>query len=295
MKVLTQHAKSVFAVALLTSLFGGTAQASYTNVVLSNNPIAYWRLNETNGTTLVDSSPNGRNGVWYGSPTFGVPGIPAGQTNLNTAVQFNGTDVYASAPSAPSGSDSAYTPAPTGWSANQGFSIEAWVKTPSPRAPGSENDVITRWFSSSTIATYDMYVRFDGTLLGAVRDDAGNGGFNLFGPSITNNMFHQVVLTFGHDALNNPFRKLYVDGTNYVNDTTTSLGTMSGNNYFSLSRADGGGGQLYKGVMDEVSVYATALSDATVLAHYEAGVIPEPSALMLLGVSGLLLLRRLRK
>src|ERR1043166_2151966 len=100
--------RSSLPVALMVLAACGTAQAAYTNVVMSNNPIAYWGLNETNGTTAVDSSANGHNATSSGKPARGVPGIPAGVMGSNKAVQFDGVDDTAAAPSS-----AAFTPAPS--------------------------------------------------------------------------------------------------------------------------------------------------------------------------------------
>ena len=272
--------RSSLPVALMVLAACGTAQAAYTNVVMGNSPIAYWGLNETNGSTAVDSSGNGHNATYSGSPTLGVPGIPAGVMGSNKAVQFDGIDDTAAAPSA-----AAFTPAPSGWSANQGFSVEAWIKATNG-IPG--NGIIVRWKPGTD--AYVMYLLDDGTPFGFVRDDASISA-SLTGPPVTNNVFHQLVLTFGHDALNNPFQKFYVDGT-LAASASAALGTMSGNSGIDMSVS---AGQPFKGVMDEVSIYGTALSGGSVMNHYLAGIdIPEPSALVLVGLSGFWLIRRRR-
>jgi len=69
--------------AILAAL-AGTAQAAYKDIVLANNPVAYYRLEETSGTTAFDATANhfdaayaqdtDTNGVtvW---PIMGLPGI----------------------------------------------------------------------------------------------------------------------------------------------------------------------------------------------------------------------------
>src|SRR5262245_55709309 len=56
--------------------------ASYPATVLADGPVAYYRLEETSGTTgtpAADSSGNGRDGTYNfstgGSPHLGLPGI----------------------------------------------------------------------------------------------------------------------------------------------------------------------------------------------------------------------------
>lgn len=48
---------------------------SYADRVLSLSPHTFYKLNETSGTTSVDSSPNGRDGATVNSPLLGQPGF----------------------------------------------------------------------------------------------------------------------------------------------------------------------------------------------------------------------------
>jgi hypothetical protein len=63
-----------------TSLFPAT--------VLSNNPVAYWRLNETGGNIANDYA-GGANGVYGSATTAGLPGVPFGGLPNETAVGMN--------------------------------------------------------------------------------------------------------------------------------------------------------------------------------------------------------------
>lgn len=48
--------------------------SDYADRILSHWPLAYWRLGEQSGTTMVDSSGNGNDGTYLNTPTFGVSG-----------------------------------------------------------------------------------------------------------------------------------------------------------------------------------------------------------------------------
>ena len=72
-----------------------------TSQIISNNPIAYWRLNETAGPTAYDTMGQ-FNGTGEGGLVFGVPGVTTSpftgfETN-NLAAQFNGTNSDISLP-----------------------------------------------------------------------------------------------------------------------------------------------------------------------------------------------------
>jgi hypothetical protein len=62
---------------------------SYVDEVLADSPLAYWRLGEPSGATAADSSGNGHDGTYEGSPTLGVSGSVAG--DADTAATFDGS------------------------------------------------------------------------------------------------------------------------------------------------------------------------------------------------------------
>ena len=51
----------------------------------------------------------------------------------------------------------------------------------------------------------------------------------------------------------------------------------------------------WPGTLDEIAIYGRALTQDEILRHYYAGVVPEPTTLALLGLSGLGLLARRRR
>ena len=82
--------------------------------------------------------------------------------------------------------------------------------------------------------------------------------------------------------------------TLYANVNGTWLTPVSGNISWTLSADDGffigrhywGPDHMFDGTIDEVAIYARALSEDEVFAHYAAAV-PEPGTLALLAVAGL--------
>lgn len=64
--------------------------ATYSELILSHNPVVYWKLDETSGTVAADSSGNSNDANYIGSPTLGVtsliPSEPSG-----AAVTLNGS------------------------------------------------------------------------------------------------------------------------------------------------------------------------------------------------------------
>lgn len=66
---------------------------TYTYTGLDLGLVAHWKLDETSGTTLADSSGNGYDLTTSGSPTLGGGGAASG---TGTSVAFNGSTQYAS-------------------------------------------------------------------------------------------------------------------------------------------------------------------------------------------------------
>ena len=80
--------------------------------MLADSPEAYWRLDETSGTTANDSSGNGLNGTLAGGVMLGAVGGLTSDTDA--AMSFDGSTGYVSLPSGFSDF--------TG-----GLTIEAWI------------------------------------------------------------------------------------------------------------------------------------------------------------------------
>ena len=69
------------AAALIWSVVRAASAADYPSTVLADNPIAYYRLEETSGTTAVDSSASGAfPGVYV--VNGGIDGYQAGPTGV---------------------------------------------------------------------------------------------------------------------------------------------------------------------------------------------------------------------
>src|SRR5207248_8254630 len=82
----------------VTPSTGGGGGGAYSTTVLADGPVAYWRLGETAGTAIADSSGNGRTGTASGGVTLGVPGALTGDPN--TAVAFDGSTGKVTVPDA---------------------------------------------------------------------------------------------------------------------------------------------------------------------------------------------------
>ena len=106
---------------------------AYRDVILSDNPLAYWRMGDASGTTVSDSSGNDRTGTYRptsgGSWTGGTLAANGALTvDTDGAAAFNGTSGYVKVNN--------FTP-PTA-----AMTVEAWVYAKSRPAWGS---ILKNW------------------------------------------------------------------------------------------------------------------------------------------------------
>ena len=228
------------------------AQSQYAANVLSDRPVAYYRLGEGPGSTVaVDSSGNAHNGTYEPSLVLGVPGLIVDPGN--TAVNFaNGGDVVI-----PDAADLNFVNAP--------FTIEAWVN-------GTLSVPINRRVFDKIVAStpngYGLDITSSGVRLLGCSD---------FGPPIAlsdDTSYHIIGVSDGAGV-----------GSIYVNGLLVIWGPFIGWSAYTgpahIAVANDGSAQ-FDGVIDEVAVYNYSLTPSRVLAHYEAGInflVPAPRLL----------------
>jgi len=211
-------------------------EAEYLVAVMALNPVAYWRMGEASGN-LVDSSGNGNTAVAYGTAAYGVAGAISGDSDK--AVSFDG-DIGDNFKAVNSGS------------INTGdvFSIVAWVKKSA-----------------------------DGYYMNIAEHGGGGYFFRILGSNYlalhkrdtADIVFSTVVIT-GTDwhmvaAVKNgaTSAKLYIDGVDR-SDTVTDATILATGSPVGIATVDG-----WRGTLDEIAIFATALSGAEILALYELG------------------------
>lgn len=229
----------------------------YQTAVLADSPSFYWRLAQTSGTTVSDTSTNLRPATLSGSTyAWGATGALASETR-DTALSLTSAWATANTPVA----------GPTT------FSLEAWIKTSS----GTGGRIIG-WgdkggstASTSTLVDRQLYLAPTGKAY------FGIGGTKTVIPSLAplnDNTWHHVVGTYT-TGLNG--MKLYVDGALQGRATATTISTLAG--YWraggeTMTGWTGNPDTYYDGLLDEVAVYPTALTATRVSAHYSAGITP---------------------
>jgi hypothetical protein len=236
------------AAATLTTLPAPTG--GYPQAVLGDNPVAYWRLDESGGTVAHDYW-GGHNGMIYGQMTYGQPGALAGDPN--TAARFDGSSTYVEVPYSAD-----LNPA--------SFTIECWANVTGGdgnyRAPLSNRD-------EGPAAGYILYAAAGNDW--EFWDGTGSGGAWVIsvGPGIVDGQWAHLVGTFDATRSN---QVLYVNGQMVASQSNVWINL----NHARPLRIGAGVNEMpplffFNGGIDEVAVYNSPLSTTQVRDHYLLG------------------------
>jgi hypothetical protein len=221
--------------------------SSYVASVMADAPVAYYRLDETSGTTAKDSS--GTNDAHYqGGVTLGVAGV----LGDDSAASFDGTTGWVSG----SGSPSFLGKSP--------FTLEAWVKP-------SKVDVVFRGVISNESSTtsdkggYTLWAQSsDGgaNSIGFERWQSGKSNLATASP-LTVGAWTHLVATFDGNRLS-----IYVNGAMIAQSTSTPVAIASGFTFAIGALNSGAQPTFFAGAIDEVAIYDHVVSATCIGAHY---------------------------
>jgi hypothetical protein len=206
--------------------------------------LVHWRLDETSGTVAGDSSGNGIDGIWQG--TSGTPGWEPGEGMAGGAYLFSGFDL------------DSFIAEPVEGFGTLPFTISLWMNS-----TFSANGGLGYLGNGSGNQYY--VVRSQG---GVARANARNTAeVNCLGSSINDGEWHHLVGVYaGTDD-----RAIYVDGllegsnTEEVPElalTRFGIGALTRNTPYNPA-------DLFEGLLDDVQLYDTALTDEEILFLYE--------------------------
>ncbi|MDT4928025.1 MAG: hypothetical protein QOF92_892 [Pseudonocardiales bacterium] len=230
------------------SIVGGTAPAdTYGSTVWNDSPSAYYRLDETTGTTAVDLSGNLNDGTYRGTTTKNVASPVSAPAKAVTFNGINGTISSGQQVAAPSV-----------------YSEEVWFKTNSISG-GKLIGFGNSQTGNSTSYDRHVYMLSSGKLVFGTHTGALNLATSA--ASYNDNKWHHTVATQGPDGMT-----LYVDGQIVATNPQTGAEAVSG--YWRIGGDNlagwGANGSYFAGTLDEAAVYNSELTVAQVRAHYEA-------------------------
>lgn len=256
----------VVAVILVFVLSASTLYASYYSAeVLADNPIAYYRLSETSGTSANDSSPNNNIGTYVGTPTLGVGGAVTAAPP-NNAVNFAALGRLDSV--------ALFDPAATNWT------VEFWINNVTI---GEPKGVISQTDGTGTGRSL-VYIENTGPGYFMSSFLGGADRFSGFGQLNNDTWYYAALVSTDQGSTSD--LQWYLDGTPYNNYTAVTI--ESANGIFKIASDKTGAGVL-NGILDEVAFYNSALSSSRIAEHYASRFtpLPEPTSFAMLAFGAL--------
>lgn len=228
---------------------------TFRQVVLDDEPLGYWLLDETEGDTVEDVSGNGYHGKCQGGVALGrPPGVPAPNAR---AAATGGVDDCINVGDLDS-LDGA-----------KAISVEAWVRWIDPpngfrgvAAALRKEQVFafgTGWIGDNSASDGQRKARF------WIHTDNGWSHSDNGTTNVDDGRWHHVVGTYDGEYL-----RIYVDG---IQESYRKVGrvVLSSNANPLFIGSAGGGGEFFPGAIDEAAVYDRALSATEVYEHYVFG------------------------
>jgi hypothetical protein len=239
-------------IALFTGQVGGRAlAATYATTILADSPVSYWRLGEQSGVTAADSGAGANAGAYIGGYTLGVTGAIVSDTD--TAVRFNGTTGYVSAPDA------------ANLDITGDMTIEVWAKP--GQLTGASQTLVQKGANSSSSSNWQYRISVTGANRWRASVYVGSASYD-----ITDTLDTLSVARWDYLALvrSGPYLVLYVNGRN-VGGVLISGATNVTTGALAFGRAGSLSNYYFNGSLDEVAIYNTGLSITQVQNHYAAG------------------------
>src|SRR5262245_49840626 len=208
--------------------------SAYSDKGIADGAVAFWRLNETSGTTAVDIK-GGNNGTISGGVTLNQPG---GTSDGDKAMAFNGSTgtIVSSAMTIPAA-----------------CTIEVWANT-TASTPSVFLPFISTRVAGAGVLLSNLNNKF------TVYVNEAGGQILASSPLINDGAWHHLVyVTDGAQTW------LYIDGLQRVQQ---SLIHNAQTDVVRFARDTSTGYQA--ATIDDVAIYPTALTAAQIKAHYDA-------------------------
>jgi uncharacterized protein YceK len=223
-----------------------SAPNSYRDLVLADAPAAYWRMDETTGTTMADSTKNGNNGHYDGIVMLGQPGpLAAGGS---TAVGLDGATSGVKVPSS--------STLQMNW-----VTIELWINKRAHSDYGFYlvKNVVVRGGANS--GWFELLNNHNNGHL-EFRVTGDNDPVLLSTATLDLNRWYYVVATY--DGV---VAKLYIDGKLDGQLAAVVSPAQNADPLYIGRRVDG---FFNNALLAEVAIYPTALSAERIAAHWKA-------------------------
>lgn len=225
--------------------------------------VGYWDMNRNgqgagltvdNKATATGAPLNGTTVGTASTPIF-APGVTQQKPGSGNAISFDGVNDYTAIPHSSN----------INFSLNDNFSIECWLKIPATQNDivATDNMLIEKWNFGST-SPYPFTVRYynqtsaDNGKIRFGRYNGGTGTSAITATALSDDKFHHISCVKNGGTLS-----IYVDGI--FSGSAADITTGSTNNIDNLYFASrGGAANFFKGTMDEIRIWNTALTQSQI-------------------------------
>ena len=223
----------------------------YESTVMADSPTAYWRLGEPNSaTTIADISGNGLSGTRVGG-TFEQAGALANDPNTAALLSSSGTGAVVN-------DTNALTP-------GAAATFEAWIK-PNAASTGNYQNIISKRHPALGPIEYTFVLSPGGRLHFNATNSVGGWSILESSVIVSPGQWQHVAATVQSGIV-----RLYINGAQVGsgvaagNFQNTNTPVVIGFSHFEYDNFQ------FRGQIDEVAFYQTALPQSRLLAHYQAG------------------------
>jgi hypothetical protein len=241
----------------IRTLHPKAAAGTYAQIVLGDNPVQYFQLAESAGSTAVDSSPTQINGQYVGTVSYGSAGPLLDEASSAVSLPGSG-NTGVSLPKPNVASTSSYT-------------IATWVYPILPASVGPGNAYMTIWGFN---ATHRLLVNSrTGALLSQF-----SGNFSSTG-KITSGAWHLVAFVYNASTGTQSY---YIDGS-FDSSASLSSSAAAFTSAYYLGEYDTGVYYKWHGSLAQHAFFNSALSASQISslytsAGYGTGPTPTPSS-----------------
>lgn len=231
------------------------ALADYPAEVLADNPVAYWRLDDADGTTIADSSGNNRDGAvdgFEGSITFGEPGLLPTEAG-NGSITLAGLDRIIVPGFDKIGPD--------------GYTVEYWIHL--EQLPGGFLNLVGDGTGGGEFFMMN-YTNAGGIIRPHYSFANTPVSLDTPGGTLVPGMTAHVVTTWDATSSTNNGR-IYVNGALLTETNVTQNQDPANESNAVYIGRDDRENRAANFKIDEVALYDFPLSEARVAAHYAAG------------------------
>ncbi|MES1185036.1 MAG: LamG domain-containing protein [Myxococcales bacterium] len=233
----------------------GPVTVSYRQVVLDDQPLVYWRMGVAKNRVVPDETGGGNDLVLQGTgQTLGVDGAIEG--DADGAVRFDGAASFAIATDARA----------LDFADGAKFTLECWARREAGGAAYFQHLFSNVEGVAGNRDGFALYLLPEPATAESARSvfeyDRPAADVGTWGPVVAEDVWGHYVSVFdGKQAA------LYVNGT--LASTEQIAGSIAARTVpFTVGRAAGVNGSYFKGTLDELAIYARALSAVEIAEHY---------------------------